>query len=271
MDSLYVEEFDAFIRWHRIGSGKSPVLYLPGLNVPATWTFLDVATHPSLDGTTGFLLDYFGSGDSDPSPWFPGTLDAQVQVIARVIDSVGCGACTVVGHSMGGSVAIALAAARPDLVARLVVAEANLTPGGGKASARIARQSRRDFVNNGLTQLLDRLRAAALAGDRGASVTYGAWRRAEPRALHNNARALVNLPTGFAATFLDLPMPRAFVYGAHTVPTVPAAATADAPDPGWLRQHGVTTVVVPGVGHALMVEAPVAFIAALAEAGMPLD
>ncbi len=58
------------------------------------------------------------------SPHAPGmdypTLAADV---AETIESLGLGPCAVLGHSMGGKAAMALALARPDLVVRLCVAD----------------------------------------------------------------------------------------------------------------------------------------------------
>lgn len=268
MESLYLEEHDAFVRWHRLGSGEAVLLCLPGLNVPATWEFLDFACKLDLGRVSLLLVDYIGSGDSDPSPWFPGTLDAHVGVIVAVLEHLGCADVRVVGHSFGGSVGIALALARPDLVARLVVAEGNLTPGGGGTSRRIATMSPEEFETGGLAGITDRLRAKAIAGDARAATIYGAWRLADPRALHANARALVDLPLTFAHDFFALPMPRCFVYGEVTFATAPAAPRPDAPDPGWLRANGVDVQVVPGAGHAMVRDNPAGFAAALAAAGV---
>jgi pimeloyl-ACP methyl ester carboxylesterase len=48
-----------------------------------------------------------------------------------VLDSLGLRRVTVIGHSLGGSVAISLAAQRPDPVGSLVAAEPHLDPGAG--------------------------------------------------------------------------------------------------------------------------------------------
>lgn len=48
-------------------------------------------------------------------------MQANVALVARLMEREGLGKATVIGNSMGGFVAVALAAARPDLVARLVL------------------------------------------------------------------------------------------------------------------------------------------------------
>lgn len=63
--------------------------------------------------------DLIGHGRSSwAAPW---TLDANTDALASLLDADGGGPVVVVGHSFGGAVALALAAARPDLVSGLVL------------------------------------------------------------------------------------------------------------------------------------------------------
>lgn len=63
--------------------------------------------------------DLIGHGRSTwAAPW---TLDANTDALAALLDADGGGPVVVVGHSFGGAVALALAAARPDLVSGLVL------------------------------------------------------------------------------------------------------------------------------------------------------
>ncbi|WP_309133409.1 alpha/beta fold hydrolase [Cellulomonas sp.] len=51
--------------------------------------------------------------------------------VARLLDRLGVAGATVVGHSMGGVVAVVLAQARPDLVSALVVEDSSPPPPAG--------------------------------------------------------------------------------------------------------------------------------------------
>ena len=63
--------------------------------------------------------DLLGHGRSSwAAPW---TLDANVAALAGLLDVEAEAPVLVVGHSFGGAVALNLAAARPDLVAGLVL------------------------------------------------------------------------------------------------------------------------------------------------------
>ncbi|PRC44314.1 alpha/beta hydrolase [Mycobacterium sp. ITM-2017-0098] len=63
--------------------------------------------------------DLLGHGRSSwDAPW---TIDANVDALAALVDVEADGPVVVVGHSFGGAIALNLAAARPDLIAGLVL------------------------------------------------------------------------------------------------------------------------------------------------------
>ncbi|AFR27191.1 alpha/beta hydrolase [Arthrobacter sp. Rue61a] len=73
-------------------------------------------------GRTVWILDLPGyhTGDDLP-PDFEWTLDSAAASVAAVLDARAGGPVHVVGHSMGGSVSLTLAAARPDVVATITL------------------------------------------------------------------------------------------------------------------------------------------------------
>lgn len=255
MNHLYLPGHDAVIAWHRL-PGADPVVCLPGICIDAAANFLDLVTQPRLAGRGFVLIDHIGSGLSDHAPAFDHSLASHAATVAAVMDHLGLRAAPVFGHSMGGSVAIALAAARPDLVSRLIVGEGNLTPGGGSVTASIAAQSLEAFLTEGHAARLAGLRRALRDGRRGAEVLALSAARADPRALWAISRSLVHLPEGFADRFLGLDLPRTFLYGEKTHPATLGHPTPDAPDPAWLEAHGVATVTLPAAGHLLMLDNP---------------
>jgi pimeloyl-ACP methyl ester carboxylesterase len=111
------------------GSGWPLVVGLHGWGRDRT----DLA--PALDGLPGTVavLDLPGSGSSPPPPEAWGAREYAVAVAAAVEELVadvtkksgegaGEGRALLVGHSMGGRVAVCLAAERPELVSGLVLA-----------------------------------------------------------------------------------------------------------------------------------------------------
>jgi pimeloyl-ACP methyl ester carboxylesterase len=111
--------------------------------------FPTIVRHPRLVPYRTLLVDLLGSGFSDRPDAFSFTLHAHAATIARLLDHLTLHSCRLVGHSFGGSVAITLAATRPDLVAGLVVAEPNLEPEDATLSRTIADQTEETYVATG--------------------------------------------------------------------------------------------------------------------------
>jgi pimeloyl-ACP methyl ester carboxylesterase len=114
----------ATIRWFEGGEGP-PLLLLHGFG-GAAWNWTALA--PLLAGRRVLIPDLPGHGGSSPlpAPSLAGFADA---VAALVEEPVG-----VVGHSLGGVVALRLAERRPELVRGLVLA----APAGISSSTRMA-------------------------------------------------------------------------------------------------------------------------------------
>lgn len=266
MEGLYLQQIDAFVRWHRTAGSGPPVVWLPGLCFPAAGNFLATVTDPALGAWSAVMIDFPGSGASDRPKGFDYGMAAHADCVAAVMDRLGLSDCPVVGFSAGGTVAVELAVRRPDLVARLVVAEGNLSPGGGAATRAIAAVQRAEFIARGYRQFMRDRRARALEGKAFDAFMYAAWRQADPAALHATSMALVNLAEDFEARFLALKIPRTFIYGERTHPEGAGRVTPDTPDPARLRASGVRTAVLPGTGHDLMVTDPRGFARLVAEA-----
>ena len=113
---------------HGPGDGR-PILLLPGLGDTAgVW---DSFAHDLAGkGLRALAVDLRGHGASS----WPGegyTFEAMADDLAGLCEALRLGPAALVGHSLGGRVALELALLRPELVARLVLAEAppaRLTP-----------------------------------------------------------------------------------------------------------------------------------------------
>ena len=203
---------------------------------------------PELRGRRAIIVDLLGHGDSDRPADFSYTLRAHAAVVAAVLDEVAVSGATLIGHSMGGSIAILLAAARPDLAGRVVVAEPNLRAGGGLYSSGIAAYTEVDFVDHGFARLVERLEPGFAAR----------VRMADPVALHRSAVGLVTEVTpSVGELFAGLPQPRALLLGARSHPYAEA---------GEIRAAGIPVIEVPDAGHDMMYDNPVGFASALRRA-----
>jgi pimeloyl-ACP methyl ester carboxylesterase len=235
--------------------GEAPVrVYLAGLGGAASADFAEVATSAALRGPRSLLVDLVGTGWSDPAD-FGYTIEEHADAVAVVLDALNLRGCTVVGHSLGGGVAISLAHRRPDLVRTLVAAEPNLDPGVGYLSRHVADQSEEAFATRGY----DALRAVIDRDDRaaGMSVFHATTGRWSKRGMYLTSVSMLaeRRPT-LREQLAAAPMHRAVLVGERS----------DTYDLARLAEAGVAIHVVPAAGHGMTYDNPAGFARAIAAA-----
>lgn len=240
------------IRWVELpGEGPARV-YLHGLGSTSPAYFAASAVHPLLAGRRSLLVDLLGHGHSDRPEAFTYTLEAHADALARALTEARAEGAEVVAHSMGGAVAIVLAARHPGLVSRLVLVDANLDPvphvRRAPGSSGIASYTEEEFLAGGWSEVRDRV------GEH----WWSTMRLAGRTALHRTA---VHLAAGSTPTMrellLDLKIPRTFLYPEADGTFAGAEA---------LEAAGVEVVAVPDCGHNIMLDNPDAFARATAAA-----
>ncbi|MEV8476575.1 alpha/beta hydrolase [Streptomyces sp. NPDC051173] len=240
------------IRWVELPGQEPPRVYMHGLGATSPAYFAEVAVHPLLAGRRSLLIDLLGHGISDRPTGFGYTLESHADALATALDSAGVTGAELIAHSMGGSVAIVLAARHPHLVSRLVLVDANLDPiprtPGSSGSSGIAAYSEQEFLAGGWKEVRDRV----------GSHWWSTMRLAGREALHRSATHLIRgtVPT-MRELLLDLKIPRAYLL-----------PEADGPLPGTdaLTQAGVSVVPISDCGHNIMLDNPQAFVRATAAA-----
>ncbi|MFI6372325.1 alpha/beta fold hydrolase [Streptomyces sp. NPDC050546] len=246
------------IRWVELPGQEPPRVYVHGLGATSPAYFTEVAVDPRLSGRRSLLLDLLGHGISDRPTHFDYTLESHADTLANALTAAGVSAAEVIAHSMGGSVAIVLAARHPHLVSRLVLIDANLDPipraPGSSGSSGIASYTEEAFTRGGgWEEVRDRVGAH----------WWSTMRLAGREALHRSAFHLTrgSTPT-MRELLLDLKIPRTFLL-----------PEADSPLPGTaaLTEAGVSVVAIPDCGHNIMLDNPEAFAAATASALTPQD
>ncbi|MFL6083722.1 MAG: alpha/beta fold hydrolase [Mycobacterium sp.] len=134
--------------------------------------------------------DLIGHGRSSwEAPW---NIDANVDALARLLDTDAEGPVVVVGHSFGGAVALNLAAARPDLVSALVLLDPAVGLDGGWM---------RDIADDMFASpdYTDREEARA-------EKVNGSWGEVDPEELDRELdEHLIDLPGGRAGWRISIP------------------------------------------------------------------
>jgi pimeloyl-ACP methyl ester carboxylesterase len=252
MDNLLLERPKAFIRYFDFQQEGLPLVFLHGLGCASSSDFPRVVADPLLAGRRFVLVDLLGHGYSDRPDQFAYTLEDHADTVSQLLDRLSLTGCAVFGHSMGGAVAITLAALRPDLVSRLILAEANLDPGGGIISTFMAGHTEEEFERRGMQATLERLQGM------GFMTSVGTFRVCAAHAL---CRTAVGLVKGTQPTMRErlysLDIPRACIFGDRGLPD---------PDTERLAARGIQVLVVPNAGHTMTIDNPRGVAEALSKA-----
>ncbi|WP_248960369.1 alpha/beta fold hydrolase [Sphaerisporangium perillae] len=257
MHDTQVHASGARMRWIELPGSEPARVYVHGLGAMSAPYFAGVAADPLLAGHRSLFVDLLGFGLSDRPADFGYTLEEHADALAEVIAAAGAGGAQLIGHSMGGAVAIVLAARHPGLVSNLVLVDANLDPispvparAGGSG---IAAYTEEEFLRYGRDEVRDRV----------GPNWWATMRLADPVALYRTA---VNLARGTTPTMrkhlLGLEIPRAYLHPAQD--GSPKGADA-------LQAAGVRLVPIPDSGHNIMLDNPGAFARATSDllAGSP--
>jgi len=255
MNAHWVDRLAAYLRYHDLPGADPAVVFLHGLGSASSSYFLRAAVYPRLRDSRRLLIDLLGFGYSDRPRDFDYTMEAQAALVVGLLCDLGISDCTLVGHSMGGSIAILVATAAPGIVGRVVVAEGNLDPGPGMLSGPITSWTEREFAAAGHRQLIEQVRGAALPD------FAGTLQACDPIALHRSAVSLIasRRPT-YREQLARLTLARTFIYGDKNVPN---------PNVDRLIADGVVVRVLAGSGHDMLVDNPDGFAEIVADAVEP--
>ena len=164
------------LRWFEAGEGE-PILLVHGFGGAASnWT----AVAPALARRSRVLVpDLPGHGGSTALPGPPERLDPYAERLALLVKRVAAAPATVVGHSLGGVVALRIALRRPELVHAVVLA-------GSAGIGSATRESERALTLASLVQPGKRISRWRRGFARNAvlrRVAFGVVSVADPRAL----------------------------------------------------------------------------------------
>lgn len=112
-------------------ASRAAVILIPGITSPAvTWGF--VAEHLGRQFDT-YVLDVRGRGLSASGPGLDYGLDAQAADVTAFAQALGLERYTLVGHSMGGRIAVRAASKQPQGLASLVIVDPPVSGPGRRA------------------------------------------------------------------------------------------------------------------------------------------
>jgi 2-succinyl-6-hydroxy-2,4-cyclohexadiene-1-carboxylate synthase len=252
---------DININVERSGAGR-PLLLLHGFTgSAATWAPLIAALPPHFHTIAPDLIGHGGSDSPPDADRY--RMERCVADLLALLDVLQIGCADVLGYSMGGRVALQLAAAAPTRVGALVLESSS--PGIAEAAERQARVAADEalaelIARDGLAAFVDRWERLPLFASQAA---LPAETRARLRAqrLHNNPLGLVNSLRGMGTGNQESLWDR---LGTLHVSTLLIAGELDAKYRALAHQMAAglpnaRAVIVQGAGHAVHLEQPQTF------------
>lgn len=246
--------------------GPRPVLFVHGFAASGAY-FAEAPERPELAGRGVVVLDLPGFGASEAPDGFAFTMAEQASVVARVAEALDLAEIALVGHSMGGTIAVLAAELLGARVHDLFAVEAVLQHEPSAWTTRIA-----DGAPEAWAAELARLQGKPEIFARGSMLRRrrDAIARVAPAVLETTARATYLSARSLRDTaadptlygrFLALPCQRRYVFGDRNL---------DVALYGRLAADEAPLAVVPHAGHLMMLDNPDAFYALVAAgAGAP--
>ncbi|CAB3918872.1 alpha/beta fold hydrolase [Achromobacter deleyi] len=120
-----------YLRYGGERAGRDAVIVIPGITSPAaTWGFVAERLGRQFDT---YVLDVRGRGLTSSGPDLDYGLDAQATDVVALAQALGLTRYALVGHSMGGRIAVRAASRAPQGLTRLVIVDPPVSGPGRRA------------------------------------------------------------------------------------------------------------------------------------------
>lgn len=229
MSAIVIKE--GLVHYEAIGRGK-PLLFIHGWL--GSWRYWVPAMEELSSKRRTYAIDLWGFGDSDKLSTYY-NIDAYADLLREFLDQLGIGSIPMVGHALGGLVALQFAAQFPDRVEQLMCVSVPLMStainrplagfsGNGDALARLITRRAAEFPEVDLET-----------------------RRADTTAVTNSLRSAMEREPLQALSPLEIPV--LLVYGDDD-PLVKL------PEADWLQDldSNVRSIILDGTQHFPMLE-----------------
>ncbi len=239
METWYAPGCRAYLRFVDLPGGGAPRIFLHGFLGSSTGWYAHIAARPPLAGGRTLLVDCLGHGYSDQPPNFGYTVEDHASTLTALLDHLSLRRCHLIGHHLGGCIAVRAAVVRPDLVSALVLFHVPLD-GGWRMGRRITAMTEEEWLASGHRAFLAQLQAPDSGEDPAILArVMGTAQLISPRALYRSAASLARTPSPtWRQQLAQLTIPRTYIMGPKEAETESSAA---------LAAEGIEIRVVPDV------------------------
>ena len=255
MKTIFYPVAKGFLFYHEFTGKKPTHVYLSGLGPGASGVYPSLIHQSELAAYHSIIPDFLGFGYSDRPEDFGYTIDEHADTVAYLLDHFQEKECTVIGTSMGGTIAITLATKRPDLVGKLVVAEPVLE---GFDPFEVTQYSEEQYVTSEYNTFLEQFQQMILRSSYPQDL--GLWlmfKRAAPHAFYRSAVSMSQSPNPtWGEQFFQLKIPRLYIWSEDNYREEKAEL---------LIKQGVQVAVIPKSGHPMMNHNPSAFVRTISD------
>ncbi|NOU18050.1 MAG: alpha/beta hydrolase [Bacteroidales bacterium] len=250
MKVFRVENLQSYVRYFDTGSGTKNIVFLHGLGSSSIVDFSGLLTDNRFSKYRLILIDLLGFGISDKPSNYSYDLYQQADIVSNLLDELKIEKYSLVGHSMGGVISIALAQKDSKRIEDLILMEPNLDPGIGSGSKIIASQAEDTYVNRGHYIYAQSLKSfcdpkSSLA------IYYGTFLLSTPIAIHRSATKLLE-----GTKPIQREVIKAFTKNKYII--VGELSLGEYPKQE-LEKLGLKISIISKAGHAMMHDNPLDF------------
>jgi pimeloyl-ACP methyl ester carboxylesterase len=242
MKEYLIKKSNSKIRYYDLGDDERPILFIHGLGCLSSFDYPKIAEMESLSKHRRIIVDLLGSGHSEKPNEFSYTINDHASYLKEFLEDLDLKDVILYGHSMGGSIAISLAAQCPERISNLIISEANLDSGGGNYSKKIASYNEKDYVKRGHFEVIKENR------ENSNNIWADGLEKSYALAVNREAKSIVEGENpSWREKLYSLKIKRIFIFGENSLPH---------PDFDELKKHGIHIVIVKNAGHSMAWENP---------------